>query len=143
MCLSQFANKEAVTFFAEAIQLTDKLNTSHSYDAISTKRNLGQGYYNLGQFDKADEFLRQAMSSLGIEIPLTNQKIKPIKNVDHLTFSNQKEVEHSEIPHRRREAVLILLALTRVHYYACNKPIAVFCASLALQLAGLACVIIE
>ncbi len=36
----------------------------------------------------------------------------------------------------KRESMIVLTALTKVSYYEANKPIASFCAALALYLAG-------
>lgn len=42
-CLFNYANKEATTFFSEAIHLTEKLKRMASIEGISLERKLGQG----------------------------------------------------------------------------------------------------
>jgi len=133
--LYQFANKEAVNFFTEAVQLTEKMKMPITVESISMMRKLGQAYYNLGQLEKADEYLRKASGLMGIQVPAPGEKVKSIRNAGQLTFSVDKEkLKNSELSHRKREAVIVLLALAKVNLYACNKAIASFCAGLALQL---------
>ena len=52
-CLNTYSNKEAVTFFTEALQLAGKLRDVANVDDITMERKLGQAYYNLGIYDKA------------------------------------------------------------------------------------------
>eukprot|EP01119_Soliformovum_irregulare_P011079 TRINITY_DN2752_c0_g1_i4.p1 TRINITY_DN2752_c0_g1~~TRINITY_DN2752_c0_g1_i4.p1 ORF type:complete len:1020 (-),score=406.21 TRINITY_DN2752_c0_g1_i4:7-3066(-) len=131
--LFNFENKEAASFFSEALELTVKLKVSTSLDSIGTARKLGVSYYNLGIFDKADSILREVSELLGVTIPTDESKArsatKPGKKIPFKLICE----DPSELSHRKREAVIILLALAKLNYYACNRSIATFCAQLAVQ----------
>eukprot|EP01116_Phalansterium_solitarium_P018231 TRINITY_DN4761_c0_g1_i4.p1 TRINITY_DN4761_c0_g1~~TRINITY_DN4761_c0_g1_i4.p1 ORF type:complete len:517 (+),score=164.62 TRINITY_DN4761_c0_g1_i4:52-1602(+) len=107
-------------------------------EAIATERKVAQAYYNLGQFDRADEHFRKALELMAIAIPVRDQKIKQPdkKKTAAWTFFQPTEAfEKREVQHRKREAVISILALAKVNYFGCNKGIATFCAQLALLLA--------
>ena len=123
------------------------------------ERKIGQAYLNLGQFDKSEEHFRKALEYMGIPLKEHNNNNSPHKSStkfinlkaslgrshDKLTLKESKNatqhnfgdqtVDKSETSHRRREAAISLLALSRInYYYACNKPYASYCASLALSI---------
>jgi tetratricopeptide (TPR) repeat protein len=146
IALLKYANKEAISFFREAIELSTQINTETTIENIGMERKVGQGnftllrshvqaYCNLGQFKKADTHLRKALLLMGIEIPTDSSKLKSVKRRT-LTFNmDKKAINVTEIAHRKREVVIVLLALSKVNYYACCKPIAHYCSELALTLA--------
>jgi len=139
--LLNYANKEAVTFFTEALNLIIKLSktdSSKSMDAVTMERKLGQAYYSLGQIEKAGIQFRKVLDLLGLPVDDT-KKIKAIVSKGlashNFTSARKGELDASEKHHRKREAVIALLGLTRVNVYQCNKAIATQCAQLALEIA--------
>jgi tetratricopeptide (TPR) repeat protein len=136
--LNSYSNKEAAVFFEEALQINDKLKKSDTPDYIGTERKLGQAFYNMGQLSKADQHLRKALRQMAIDIP-SDPKRQTAKAVQKLklatwTFSRERTPNASELPHRKREAVLALALLARVNYYASCRSVATFCALLAVRI---------
>lgn len=133
--LFNYANKEAISFFTEAINLTVKLKQQDTVEAIGIERKLGQTYYNLGQVNKADEHFRKALEIMDVTIPTVSSKPKKLKRVK--TNANFKDANRSasEMSHRRREAVICLLALVKLNLFSCNRAIATYCANYALGIA--------
>jgi tetratricopeptide (TPR) repeat protein len=118
------------------------------------ERKIGQAYLNLGQFDKSEEHFRKALEYMGIPLRDYNSqkgtkfislKTSLSRSHDKLTLKDSKNasqhnygelsLDKSETSHRKREAAISLLALSRInYYYACNKQYASYCATLALNI---------
>ncbi len=64
-CLYNYAHKEAITFFTEAISLIAKLKRLGTLEAIEVERKLGQAYYHLGQLTQAGKHFRTALEMMG------------------------------------------------------------------------------
>lgn len=133
--LYSYANKEATEFFREALKLIEKTDRKNNIESISMSRKLGQAFYNLGQFTEADNHLRKALGKMGIEVPTDNSKTKPNsgqkQKVNNWKFGTNGK---NDITHRKREAGIVLLALSKLNFYACNRNIASWCVGVALQL---------
>eukprot|EP01117_Protostelium_nocturnum_P011277 TRINITY_DN4096_c0_g2_i3.p1 TRINITY_DN4096_c0_g2~~TRINITY_DN4096_c0_g2_i3.p1 ORF type:complete len:1374 (-),score=492.46 TRINITY_DN4096_c0_g2_i3:24-4145(-) len=136
--LQQFQNAEAVSFFNDAIILAHKLNQTDNLEYITLTRKLATAFHNSGRFDKADEQYRKAMELMGVSIPQPGGKIKPIKKITQFTFCrpNYGVDDTSEVNLRKREAVIILLGLAKINYFACNRDVAHFCSTTALEISG-------
>ena len=105
------------------------------------ERKVGTAYFNLGRFKEADIHLRKALKLMGIIIPEEKDKVKPVKKVNNLNLAQdpKEKLNNTEFTHRKREAVIVLLALARVNFYASRKLLAIYCSSLALSLSGNNC----
>ncbi|PRP80584.1 guanylyl cyclase [Planoprotostelium fungivorum] len=142
-CLYSYSYHAAVGFFSEALHLIDCQDQMGSLEAIGVERKIASAYYNLGQLSMADEHFRKALEMMSVPIPYEGRKTKEIlKGLSKLKltnwpFSNEhlKQTLQSETPHRKRETVLCLVALARVHFYSGSKGLALYCASLAIQFA--------
>eukprot|EP01114_Cavostelium_apophysatum_P003087 TRINITY_DN1281_c0_g1_i1.p1 TRINITY_DN1281_c0_g1~~TRINITY_DN1281_c0_g1_i1.p1 ORF type:complete len:1564 (-),score=458.03 TRINITY_DN1281_c0_g1_i1:93-4784(-) len=141
--LNSYANKEAVTFFTDALQLIEAAISSGARpsepaqfsEIISTERKLGQAFYNLGEFDKAEEHFKSALVQMGTDV----MKLKTSFSRKSLKFvakdQGKGKLPVSEFSYRQREAILILLDMSKINYFTCNLGTASLCSSLALQIA--------
>lgn len=148
-CRLNYANKEAVTFFTEALNLVNKLNQGKSFESVSLERKLGQAFYSVGQIEQAGTWsqLLETYVSLGSQfqkvldlVGLPVEDSKKIKSLiskglsTHNYSSDKKDDVASEKQFRKREAIIALLGLTRVSIYQCNKQLATQCGQLALMI---------
>jgi tetratricopeptide (TPR) repeat protein len=134
--LSSYANKDAASFFTDAIKCTEKVSSEDTLELIGAERKLGICYYNLGQLSRADEHLRKALDLMGITIG-NDPKAKGTKAVSAWKYTKQKELKQpDELIFRKREAVLLLLQLAKVNLYDCNKAVSWQCSSFALALSS-------
>jgi hypothetical protein len=89
----------------------------------------------MGDYERADEHLRKAAELLGIAIPSKERKRRGSESGKSKKLSAAPTPEASEVAHRKREGVIVLLSLAKVNYFSCAKTIATFCAELGLQMA--------
>jgi len=91
-----FSNQEAVQFFTEALQLSKKVTKSRQgimgamagqlrrsqlrtddaneiHNLVLLHRKLGQAYYNLGNFNSANDHLRQALKLVKVSFSFIDQ----------------------------------------------------------------------
>lgn len=138
--LTNYANAEAVTFFTEAIAIIQKRNEAWTTEGISMERKLAQAYYNLGQYEEAEKHYKNALELVGIPARPKDIAAALRKKPDSFTFfpSTLKKKEISElkhdVPHRHREAVILLVGVARIKYYASMRNEGHLFASLALHL---------
>lgn len=155
------ANKEAVSFFTEALEIhknttknsKKKSNKDDQWYVIPWKRQLGQAYYNLGLLDKAKQILDDALESLNLNLKSkTNDLLNRIKiNKDHaldlkmIKSRGYRSSMHNVIENNvfnastgsilKREAILILLKLGKINYFECRKDDLTYCNLMALKMA--------
>lgn len=107
--LSKYANKEALTFFNESIQLNLNLapELAQKQDPnllLSSYRQLGQAFYNLGLFEKAAQTLEEALLSINepVRIKVGQEllsKLKVDKKNNQNQNQNQNIVHQNSNPH--------------------------------------------
>lgn len=104
-----------------------------SLEFIELERKLGLAYINLGDIKSADSHLRHALEKLGISVPMSGSKRTKVKH-GSWRFTTASHAVLEELPHRKREAMIMLLALTTLNYFSCSIDICSFCADAALSL---------
>lgn len=135
-CLNLYINREAISFFSEALQLFSKIEdpNSASLERVSLERKLGQAYFNLGRFIKASEHFISSLALLDLPYKDLSKLIK--KKYDGFLFYHGRpkkdELENikQDKMHRKREAVICILALAKIAYYTCKKQEAILCSNL-------------
>lgn len=148
LALSNYANREAVNFFTESLDLQEKLNkrdnkskSSSNWYVLSWKRQLGQAYYNLGLLEKAISTLEDALSTINEPIRLKvgsellsklkfkkaneRNKDRKLKKIKPTTIDSQSVIT--------REYILILLTIAKANYYECKKDVVTYCNLMALK----------
>lgn len=141
--LSTYANREAVNFFTETLDLQEKTNMDSSINwyVLSWKRQLGQAYYNLGLLEKASVTLESALTAINepIRIKVGQEllnKLKFRKNSDSSKKERKKKVNSATISSQSvltREHILILLTIAKVNYYECKRDVVTYCNMMALK----------
>lgn len=125
-CLRIFANKEAITFFTEAIELISKINYSDDVVKVELERKLGQAYFNLGQLVKAGEHYRRALEILGVSGQSSALLFRASSKI--------KIVDKDRINRCLSESIDCLIGLSTVYLYYGEKSLATSSASQALRL---------
>eukprot|EP01117_Protostelium_nocturnum_P014485 TRINITY_DN5511_c0_g2_i2.p1 TRINITY_DN5511_c0_g2~~TRINITY_DN5511_c0_g2_i2.p1 ORF type:complete len:1733 (+),score=655.57 TRINITY_DN5511_c0_g2_i2:165-5363(+) len=137
-CLYSYSYEEAVGFFTEALGLLGRKSLL-GLEAIEIERKLAHSYYCLGRLTLADEHFRKALEFMNIPVPYEGRKTKEIlKGLSKLkpssfTFTLDPKEAGDNVPHRKREAVLCLVSLSKLHYYSDNRGLALYCSTLGLH----------
>jgi predicted ATPase len=100
-----FANKEAVNFFTDAIELVDRPERRGSLEHISLERKLSYTLFNLGNKDACEDHLRTALQILKVKVP---------RYADTISKSFKCKSLPSMDAHHSREATLLLTLLAKV-----------------------------
>ena len=137
LSLVSYANQEAVTFFNEAINLIQKLRSTRSVEDLTIERKLGQAYFNLGQYRKAEQQFKKILDLLGLPMVSMEDRKKSMKK---RLFLNGKKGENvtstganSEKQMKLQETVTALLSVAKISLYTCNRDLMTDCATLALS----------
>eukprot|EP01124_Arcella_intermedia_P036552 TRINITY_DN9600_c0_g2_i1.p1 TRINITY_DN9600_c0_g2~~TRINITY_DN9600_c0_g2_i1.p1 ORF type:complete len:1556 (-),score=433.92 TRINITY_DN9600_c0_g2_i1:56-4492(-) len=127
--MENYANREAVQLFSEALELVRSNKTEFSVEDIKKmvlwQRQLGQSYYNLGKFERATTHLEDALVLLKQPLPSTA--------VSQWAYVKVKGKNALKDEDSIRDMVLIFNCLAKVNFYRCEKKIIAYCNKQALK----------
>eukprot|EP01119_Soliformovum_irregulare_P018426 TRINITY_DN5644_c0_g1_i1.p1 TRINITY_DN5644_c0_g1~~TRINITY_DN5644_c0_g1_i1.p1 ORF type:complete len:1103 (+),score=322.47 TRINITY_DN5644_c0_g1_i1:3-3311(+) len=144
VCLVEFANKEAIAFFNQAITLVENLTFNLKTDdpgnmiaLISMERKVGQAYLNTGQLENSLFHFRKSLNFMAISIPEFGGKIPAKIKQKHfpLNLDAKVRLDSTDFAHRRREAIIALIGISKISFQSNQKKISFYCAALARRLA--------
>ena len=149
--LNNFANKEAIQFLSQAMELegvvTDNgkpADDADNFQLIQRRFQLGEAYYRIGRLVECEEQFAKALAMLGYSLPESTPKL-----VANLTRHLLKQVGYRKLPalfkadaalspEQRKEILLayeVYERLMEVSFLSSNTTLTVICTLNSLNLA--------